>query len=123
MILIIVLISLIFVVFWLLLFRYLVPRFYLVVGESMYPTIMEGDVVMGLKLHPSVPLIKGGVYGYRLPWDMKKWSIKRLSYFVNDKCFFVGDNSDNSIDSREYGFINRENVMFEVVWHKNMQGG
>ena len=118
-----ILILLLFAVLWRPLVRYLVPRFYLVVGDSMRPALSEGDVVMGFRPHPSKPLKDGGIYGYRLPLDERKWVIKRLMYQVGGKCFFQGDNPGSSIDSREYGMVDRRNVMFEVVWHKNMQGG
>ena len=103
-------------------FRYIVPRFYLVMGDSMYPTLAEGDVVMGLKPRPTQLLENGGIYGYQLPLDEKKWVIKRLIYQTGDKCFFLGDNSNNSIDSRDYGLVDRSKIMFEVVWYKDMRG-
>ena len=105
------------------LFRYLVPRFYLVVGDSMYPTMSEGDVVMGFKPCPTKLLENGRIYGYRLPYDEKKWVIKRLMYQTGDKCFFLGDNSGDSIDSKDYGLVDRSKIMFEVYWHKDMQRG
>ena len=110
------------VVLWFPLYRYLVPRFYLVVGDSMYPTLSEGDVVMGFRPHPSEPLMDGEIYGYRLPSDEKKWVVKRLVHHRDGKCFFQGDNPCNSVDSRDYGLVDRSEVMFKVYWHKDMGG-
>ena len=105
------------------LFRYIIPRFYLVMGDSMHPTLSEGDVVMGFKQHPTKLLENGRIYGYRLPLDEKKWVIKRLIYQVGNECFFQGDNPGSSIDSRDYGLVDRNKIMFEVHWHKDMQRG
>ena len=107
-------------VLWFPLFKYIVPRFYLVVGDSMHPTLSEGDVVMGFKPHPNKPLENGRIYGYRLPMDEKKWVIKRLIYHVDGKCHFQGDNFKNSIDSKDYGLVDRNEIMFKVVWHRDM---
>ena len=88
----------------------------------MLPTLCDGDVVLGMKPHPSAPLKTGGVYVYRLPLDRKRWVIKRLAFVEDGKCFFVGDNSDGSADSRDYGLIDRKDVLFEVVWHTGFKG-
>ena len=102
---------------WFILLRYIVPRFYIVTGESMIPTLYQNNIVMGLKIHPITPLRKNRIYGYRLPWNKKKWVIKRLTYFQGDECFFEGDNPNNSSDSRNYGLINRKYIKFEVYRH------
>ena len=118
----VILILLLFAALWLPLFRYLVPRLYLVMGDSMCPTLSEGDVVMGFKPRPDAPLKDSAIYGYRLPWDKNKWVIKRLMHQVGDKCFFQGDNPGNSVDSRDYGLVDRTNVMFEAAWLIDLQG-
>lgn len=112
---------------WFPLFRYIAPRFYVVSGPSMLPALADGDVVAGLKVHPSARMKTGGIYGYVMPGNRtgagkRKWVIKRLAGCENGMCRFEGDNAGNSTDSRDYGPVSRESVLFEAFWHRSMKG-
>jgi len=105
---------------WQGLLKYIAPRLYLVCGHSMLYTLEEDQVVMGFKLMPGEPLKDGRIYGYILPGDDKYWVIKRLAYHEEDRCFFIGDNADNSVDSRDYGLVDRNRIKFVVYWYYGM---
>jgi len=107
-------------VLWQYLIRYTVPRFYLVCGPSMSPSLVDGQVVVGFKVHPNEPLTNGAIYGYIAPRNKNMWVIKRLAYQEKNGCYFLGDNSQESTDSRDYGLVRRDQIMFEVYWYKGM---
>ena len=100
------------------LFRYIVPRFYLVCVSSMEDTLEDMQVVMGFKIYPDEPLNISNIYGYKVPGRKKIWLIKRLAHHEGGLCCFLGDNSDDSWDSRHHGLIDRKSIMFEVYWYK-----
>ena len=104
--------------------RYLFPRPYLVVGNSMYPTLKEDMIVLGQKVHKKDDLENGAIYIHRVPDDPKRWVIKRLSYhYATGESCFLGDNSEDSRDSRSYGLVNKDLIMSKVIYYKGKQRG
>lgn len=41
---------------------------------------------------------------------------KRIKKIINDKIWVEGDNKKESIDSRNFGFINKKNIIGKVVF-------
>ena len=88
-------------------------------GASMLPTYRDGDILLirPIIFHSIESPEVDEVYIY----NRDKRVVKRLKYIVYNEiskkteCFFVGDNSDYSYDSRNYGTIKWKNVKFKVV--------
>lgn len=82
-------------------------------GDSMHPTLKDKWVYLAKKHYIPTP---GKIYIYFNPQGVPV--IKRLKFYNEDNglCYFLGDNSNNSIDSRHYGFINEENIIAELIW-------
>ena len=80
----------------------------------MYPTFKEGQDVLSINwfLNPKVGdiivLKKNG-----------KELIKRIEKIENDKVFVVGDNTDESTDSRHFGAVNIDQIVGKVVYASN----
>jgi phage repressor protein C with HTH and peptisase S24 domain len=79
-------------------------------GASMLPDFKHGQIVLGwgygkLKIGDTVILVHQGLE-----------KIKRVSVIEGDKLYLLGDNSPQSTDSRQFGWIDRAHVVARVVW-------
>ncbi len=76
-------------------------------GMSMYPTLKPTDVFI---IWPFLPcrLEEGKVYIYTVNNELV---VKRLIAYHSGLCWFEGDNSKNSRDSRSYGWVPRDQVV------------
>lgn len=96
----------------------------------MYPNFQHGNLVISKKLFKrnSDTLKVGEVYiiarhkkGVKKPY----YAIKRLTdvkYNENTKkylCYFLGDNPNESYDSRQYGYVDSKNVKSKVIYKLN----
>ena len=84
-----------------------------VVGDSMFPTYHDGQLLPSMRVARFVPLCDGRVYVFRSPNG--KTVIKRLAYHDKRKCYFLGDNATVSYDSRAYGYVDRKNIVAIVL--------
>lgn len=81
-----------------------------IVGNSMYPTLLDGERKHSRRFFKRFDEPKiGRIYVYRDPTG--KLVIKRLKMIKDDLCYFVGDNPSMSYDSRYYGFINKNRIV------------
>lgn len=90
-------------------------------GRSMLPTFQDGSILITTRLFNRYKLKEGQVYVYsRLDEDKKKYSVvKRLTKkhaFISGLCYFEGDNPTESYDSRQYGYVNAEDIKAKVLW-------
>ena len=81
----------------------------------MEPTFCSGDIVLVNRLayvfrSPTV----GEIVAVKDPRD-KKVLIKRIAKVTQGKYFVVGDNKEHSTDSREFGMIERSDIIGKVV--------
>lgn len=93
-------------------------------GYSMYPTMMDGEFYLGMRVFRKDKCKPGRIYVYRPPYksEEEKFVIKRLSAvkFKNKKVkyWFLGDNACNSYDSRYYGDVDSERVVAQIILMK-----
>lgn len=113
----IVVLSILIVVSVISVIHYLFPLIQ-VVGDSMYPTYKDGEILVGSRLFKKSKLKVGEVIIYKSPTD-KKVVIKRIAKSVKYKnlmdLYCLGDNSEHSYDSRNYGFISSKSVVCKVI--------
>ena len=97
----------------------------MVASESMYPTLEKGDVIVISKLGYK---IFGIEYKDPIPEDIiafnhkQKLVIKRIDKIDDSKGIFVlGDNSINSTDSREFGYISQDSIVGKAIIRLNLK--
>lgn len=81
-----------------------------VVGESMYPTLQEGELVIALQRRQLAP---DDIVIFRHKGLEK---IKRVREVDAARVYVVGDNPRYSTDSRHYGMVPLDDVLGKVVW-------
>ncbi len=82
-------------------------------GHSMEPTIIQGHFVMVsvipyLFYNPQV----GDIVVFQRNGKML---IKRVEKKEDAKYFLVGDNRNDSLDSRKIGLVDRQNILGKVI--------
>ena len=89
---------------------------YKIIGESMYPILRSGDFVLVNRLAYlySAPKI-GDIVAARDPRD-GKIIIKRVIKIENTKYHVEGDNRTASTDSRDFGLIDKNNIIGKVIF-------
>lgn len=89
-------------------------------GVSMLPTLSDGDLVL-IDKKPKVCFL-GDICVVRPPDKSTSIVIKRISKVRNfgEQYWFLGDNRNHSHDSRDYGWVNNENIEGRVikVWRR-----
>ena len=84
--------------------------------KSMEPAIKEGSILFISRYHylfrkPKV----GEIIILRDPTNVKRFIIKRVEETKGNKVFVVGDNRSESIDSRQFGWIEINNIIGKVL--------
>lgn len=80
-----------------------------VVGNSMQPSLKQGNIVLGIskKIYKVGDIVLVKVSG--------KEVIKRI-IFIKDNTYDIrGDNASFSTDSRNYGFIDSNQILAKVI--------
>jgi len=78
-------------------------------GKSMLPSLKPGQLVFAMHKDPK----EGEVVIAKL---LGREIIKRVKSISQDGLYLVGDNSEGSSDSRDYGAIKKEDIVAVVVW-------
>lgn len=94
------------------------PKLFLVrriMGDSMAPTLQPGVIVFGVRPSRVRP---GDVVIVRHD-NIDK--IKRVKEVQENKVFLIGDNSSQSTDSRDFGWLEVGAVLARVVWPKRVR--
>ena len=97
-------------------------------GNSMHPTLLSGEVYLGVRVFRKKKIRPLQVYVFRPPYDSdeQRYVVKRLFNIRRHpngdvQYFFVGDNRPESYDSREYGFVSYKNVVARLTNIRLMQ--
>lgn len=86
-------------------------------GPSMQPTIYAGDV--GLLSRWSTPQV-GDIVCARMPGKEDTIIVKRVAAGPTEGLegyFLVGDNADNSLDSRYFGEVSQDDIIGVLILH------
>lgn len=80
----------------------------------MFPALNAGSTVLVYKYFFSKPKT-GDIVAVRDPRDGKT-IIKRITKIENNRYFVEGDNKIASTDSRDFGLIDKDNIIGKVVF-------
>lgn len=90
-------------------------------GDSMSPTYRDSEFLLGYRFFPKEKLKVGDVIVYKRPSE-HICVIKRIAritssiYNENDLLFYcLGDNSQKSYDSRDYGYIPQKDIVCKII--------
>ena len=81
-----------------------------VTGNSMSPTLMDGDYVLIRKPRRQRKLTLGLIYV--INHSELGRIIKRLGDMKHDRCFFIGDNPSSTV----IGAVESSRVIGQVIW-------
>jgi signal peptidase I len=83
-------------------------------GNSMQPTLKEGQDILSINwfVNPKV----GDIIVIK---KQGKEMVKRIEKIEGENVFVVGDNEDESTDSRHFGAIKRELIIGKVIYQSN----
>lgn len=98
-------------------------------GDSMYPTLKEGEILIGCRLFNRNKCKIGKIYLIHLrneengePYYIIKRLEKRVPDIYSDKTrykyYFLGDNREVSADSRIYGLFESSRVVAVIIGKK-----
>ncbi|HEY5268106.1 MAG TPA: S26 family signal peptidase [Candidatus Saccharimonadales bacterium] len=79
-----------------------------VIGNSMSPYLNDGRLII---VSRSKKYKVGDVVGFRFDSQIL---IKRVSRVKDSSFYVLGDNSNNSLDSRKLGWIDSKNITFKL---------
>ena len=88
-------------------------KFIKVTGESLFPEYKGGDYVM-VFTDPFFPFKEGDTIVFRHP--VHGLMIKNIKQVESDKILVEGLHP-NSIDSRQFGPLDRRIIIGKVIWH------
>lgn len=77
-----------------------------VCGDSMYPTFKDKEFILATRLYKKSKLKQGTVVLFRPPNNDNRVVIKRIDHIYHGLMYCLGDNPDESYDSRNYGYVN-----------------
>ena len=104
----------------------LVFMFLDVSGLSMYPTLQDGEQLFSVRTYLCRPVEVGDIVVARpKACGGDKLVIKRVHsktfspYLQTNTYYILGDNADESHDSRDYGWITEKEIVAKVMMNKS----
>ena len=92
-----------------------------VCGCSMFPTYRDGELVISTRIFRKNKIKPGDVMVFKQPYDKERLLIKRVSEVFKDSkgevqsIFFLGDNTPDSYDSRNFGYVLVEDLVSKII--------
>lgn len=106
-----------------LLWTLLFVRVVCVCGNSMYPTLKDGEFILVTRVLDQFELKSGDIVIADPPMSYHgEYVVKRIRDIKDGSVFLLGDNRDDSYDSREYGYIPVSSVKFKMVKKIRVKG-
>ncbi len=88
-------------------------RGFMVEGNSMLPTLKSGDAVL---INPRSKFETGDIVLAKHPFKQSVKILKRIGEISQDgKFFLIGDNKDESSDSRSFSAIPKSEILGKAV--------
>jgi len=86
---------------------------FIVEGNSMLPTLKDGDALL---IAPNAQMNAGDIVLANHPFKKNSKILKRIGEITNDRRFFlIGDNKEESTDSRSFGAIQAKDILGKAV--------
>lgn len=96
-------------------------------GISMFPTYNNDDLLISYRLCKKRDIKVGDVVIAERPDVKKRYVIKRVSLIGEDPVtkkrtfYLIGDNSNNSLDSRHFGGVSEKLIVSKVIYPYRMK--
>ena len=114
------LIALVLTLYYILTHTSLIFMFLTVSGRSMFPTLTEGDKLTSVRTY--LCKLNVGDIVVAKPYDdgcENRLVIKRIAKKDGDYFYLLGDNPNESYDSRNYGWVSKKEIVAKVVTRKS----
>ncbi|MHB8443452.1 MAG: nickel-type superoxide dismutase maturation protease [Patescibacteria group bacterium] len=93
-------------------------KFLKVKGDSMYPTIADGSVVfISFLKYLFLPPKVGDIVVIKTDKFNNILILKRISDIKNNEYYVLGDNLNDSFDSRKFGYIEKRHIIGKVLFY------
>lgn len=80
-------------------------------GHSMMPVLPPGTYIWATNIFKKIKIDDIVVFEHE-----GKEKIKRVKEIKDDQLYVLGDHSEASVDSRQFGWINTNSVLGRVFW-------
>lgn len=95
-----------------------------VCGSSMFPTYLDDEIILSTRLFRKHKIKVGDVIVFKHPYEKGRLLIKRVADLYYDKkgklqsIYFLGDNSSDSYDSRNFGYVLTKDLVSKVLFSR-----
>lgn len=93
-----------------------------VCGSSMFPTYVNDEIILSTRLFRKRKIKVGDVIVFKHPYVKGRLLIKRVAdlFYSRDgellSIYFLGDNSSDSYDSRNFGYVLTKDLVSKVLF-------
>ena len=117
-VIVVLIIALVLTLYFLLTHTPIIFMFLTVSGRSMFPTLTEGEKLTSVRSY--LCKLNVGDIVVAKPYECdNRLVIKRVANIEGDYYFLLGDNPDESYDSRNYGWVSKKEIVAKVVTRKS----
>lgn len=95
-----------------------------VCGSSMFPTYVNDEIILSTRLFRKRKIKVGDVIVFKHPYVKGRLLIKRVAdlFYSRDgellSIYFLGDNSSDSYDSRNFGYVLTKDLVSKVLFSR-----